>query len=61
MFLLRSLGSNVEEESKVMNIEHDLGVKCPFEIGEHIDSLDTVNHWLNAEVNSVIQAHESSL
>jgi OTU domain-containing protein 5 len=39
---------DIHEEHKTMQIE---GVKHPgWEIGENIDCLDTVNHWLNAEI-----------
>lgn len=44
----------MEEEQKVMSTaEPGSFYKSPFELGEHVDCLDTVNHWLNAEVISV--------
>jgi len=35
-----------EEKAEIPSINN----QRKFEIGEHIDCLDTVNHWLNAEI-----------
>jgi len=47
---LRTFLLEIEEESKNQGIDFP---QRQFELEEHIDCLDTVNHWLNAVIINV--------